>query len=986
MNVEVRSTGQPVAHQVRTLRAVLIPRLNPNRILLPLMMVSGLVVMAILVASSTTNGEEPEWADDLDVMELRWEETGLNVSLDGPGIWDMELSPDYKYLAASTIEYCYIIDIENQTIFRKISFPNSSLVDATWSPDGRYLAVSNRDWISVVILNAETWEINQILEWHDARPFDSGICLDWNPNGSFLATSFQGALIFWNTTTWEVYYYCYVPGKVWSIEWSPDGKLIAAPNSYGLAVVSFEERKVIFTVGHSYRTQRNFIRASWNPDGSRMVLPSFEIYNYVAYIYDTDNFSLIKTIEGHTYPLADARWSSDGKVLVTTSLDHTIVFWNPSNWSIIQRCTLDEYAGDIRWKSDLTSFFVQIGAGFGNTTVREFQIPESRLISLEYTESATTGDPFRVEVNVSSILPLRSVSLVHRCPGDVWVTANMTYVNNDTFRAMVMIPDRLGDLEFRVEVTDTYGRTTTSDIWTLPVHDNDPPVIGDDTSDAIGWSGHPFRFEVTASDNIQVSTVEVTYWIGGDRASIPMGTVEGSYSATIVLPQVLESLKYAFTVTDSSGSIAESLLVSMDIIDIDIPVISIEPPGTATTGDPYVVTCHLEDNIALSEAWMEWGIDGLTDRQTIPLVEDNPLLVTVTVPHSMGTLHFVVRARDTSGNENSSAEMEVEVVDNDEPYLLEDLTEPTAYTGRDHTITVRVDDNIAVRKVVATYSFDGGDTLEGILEPTTSLHSLSIHMPEDARVLEYRITVVDTSGNTNGTEVRKVAVLDVIAPTISGSGDFSIHTGDSFILTANGGDNRDWVDVTTYLRYPGGDWTDRTIRAGMAFNLSITSEELNASTSGFCDVIQFWIEAVDASGNAVSLGSEDEPHLVTVIDDEPPSIKLHGPTRCVTGEFVVFDADDSVDNVGIEGYAWTVDGPEEISWSGSTVETSFTRSGDYTIHLVVTDGSGNQATRDYYVRVDEAPDMDPGQDQLLFLVVILGVFLSTLALLVTVRR
>ncbi len=987
VHVNVRCTGSPVAHQVRTLRAILLPRSNASRILMPLMMVSGILVIAILVASSTTNGEEPEWAAELDVMELRWEQSGFNMSLDGPGIWDMELSPDFRYLAVSTLESCYIIDVENQTISRTISFPNLSMVDAAWSPDGRYLAVSNRNYISVIVYDTDTWEIVQTLEWHNAWDSDQYIYLDWNPNGSFLASSFQGALILWNTSTWEVHYFIYVPGIIHSIEWSPDGSMIAVVNHYGLAIVSFEDREIIKIEGYSRRTLRNFSGASWSPDGSLMVVSSYELYNPVAYIYDTNNYEVVKIIEGHNDLLADARWSSDGMVLVTTSVDDTLVFWNPSNWSIIQRCRLNESLGEIRWIADITRFYLEVGGyGHGNLTVREFQIPESELLNLKHIGTPTTGDSFQVEINVSSILPLRSATLIYRCPGNEWAMANMTYVRNDIFKETVMIPDRLGHLEFFVEVSDSYGRMTSSDIVTLPIHDNDPPVLGEDGSDAVGWSGHPFRFEATASDNIQVSTVEATYWIGEARASISLEPIGGAFCAHIDLPQFVGDLNYAFTVTDSSGLLSEGEVVSLDITDMDLPEISIEHPGTATTGDTFVVTCYLEDNIALSEAWMEWGIDELTDRQNIPLGGFNPLQTMVMVPHSIGTLNFVIKAQDTSGNENSTTKTTVEVVDNDAPYILEDLTERTAYTGRDQTITVSVGDNIAVSSVETKYSFDGGAIHEGVLERSSSNHVLSIRVPEDARILEYSLTVVDSSGNDNTTEKVIVPVLDVIAPTIGGSGKLSIRTSDPFTITVSGHDNRDPVNVTTHLRYPGGEWTERIVGAGIAFDLNFTSEELGATTNGFCGAIQFWVEAVDASGNAVSHGSVDDPNLITVMDEEPPTIRLHGPTRCVTGELVVFDADDSLDNVGIEKYTWTVEGPEVLSWNGPTVETSFTKSGDYVIHLVVTDDSGNKAARDYYVRVDDEPKFDSSRDQIVFIIVVLGVFLSTVALMVATRR
>lgn len=85
------------------------------------------------------------------------------------------------------------------------------------------------------------------------------------------------------------------------------------------------------------------------------------------------------------------------------------------------------------------------------------------------------------------------------------------------------------------------------------------------------------------------------------------------------------------------------------------------------------------------------------------------------------------------------------------------------------------------------------------------------------------------------------------------------------------------------------------------------------------------------------------------------------------GENVTFDANESIDNAGIECYAWTLSRDGELigTWSVRAFTYSFTKPGNYLLVLVVTDVGENTDEDEISVSVREngSPGDDPGNNQ-----------------------
>lgn len=127
-------------------------------------------------------------------------------------------------------------------------------------------------------------------------------------------------------------------------------------------------------------------------------------------------------------------------------------------------------------------------------------------------------------------------------------------------------------------------------------------------------------------------------------------------------------------------------------------------------------------------------------------------------------------------------------------------------------------------------------------------------------------------------------------------------------------------------------------------------------------VVTLW--ARDAWGN---LGSDSRDVHVIAPDSAPPTVQPIADATILVGGTFTFTATatDNAANFSTDGnYTWTVSGgPSTFSLYGNNATYTFAQAGDFTVSLVVRDGSGNAApTRTFTVRV-VAPDTTPPQIQ-----------------------
>ncbi|NIP35762.1 MAG: hypothetical protein GWN18_12415, partial [Thermoplasmata archaeon] len=167
---------------------------------------------------------------------------------------------------------------------------------------------------------------------------------------------------------------------------------------------------------------------------------------------------------------------------------------------------------------------------------------------------------------------------------------------------------------------------------------------------------------------------------------------------------------------DTSGNVNFTAERTVAVIDTEPPELLEDiTPSTATTGGTLAFTVTARDNVGLREARVRYTLgEGDPIVATMHLLEENAsgeVVLNLTIelpPDIVGALVYVVELEDMDGNVLTSGPRTVQVVDDDAPVLVEDLTPPNALAGGELAFLVRVADNIGVEGVQVEYDVGGG--------------------------------------------------------------------------------------------------------------------------------------------------------------------------------------------------------------------------------------------------------------------------------------
>jgi hypothetical protein len=156
-------------------------------------------------------------------------------------------------------------------------------------------------------------------------------------------------------------------------------------------------------------------------------------------------------------------------------------------------------------------------------------------------------------------------------------------------------------------------------------------------------------------------------------------------------------------------------------------------------------------------------------------------------------LSYYFVAVDTSGNWYRSPTTTVEVVDNQPPELIEDLTPSNGTTGDPFSFVFTVADNIGVNRVELEYWYSRQSSTrwsELGFEDPSGTWSLTIVLPTDeVGTVQYRISIFDEAENHYSTALKSVELLDNDAPIIGRLPTGSIIKGLSSSLEVDVEDN-----------------------------------------------------------------------------------------------------------------------------------------------------------------------------------------------------
>ncbi|MEM7102251.1 MAG: WD40 repeat domain-containing protein [Bacteroidota bacterium] len=220
---------------------------------------------------------------------------------------------------------------ETELLPRVLHSPTGGgITSAKISPDGSKLLTSNLDG-HLALWDAQTGEIMHVINADQGSVNE----VAWSPNGLFFASGGSNSAKVWDARSLELKQEFRTAGNVFSIDFSPNGEIIAtASDNYFAEIHEFDsgERIKLFPGLHTYvdfsKDGNQLLTASWLREINVWDANSFEL------ISKTSNASLKKP--SSLKKQFSAIWSTDESIVLTTSIDGKIRLHDPINFEQTQ--------------------------------------------------------------------------------------------------------------------------------------------------------------------------------------------------------------------------------------------------------------------------------------------------------------------------------------------------------------------------------------------------------------------------------------------------------------------------------------------------------------------------------------------------------------------------------------------------------------------------------------------------------------------------
>jgi WD40 repeat protein/transcriptional regulator with XRE-family HTH domain len=269
----------------------------------------------------------------------RWQSFARTVN-------DIAWSPDGAQLASAGNDALITIwDVATRLPLQLLRGHKQIIWGVAWSPAGRRLASCSED------NTIRIWDVGQATcerVVKDALLVDAQLfATAWSPDGARLAvaTHRHGVLVYdLSAQTFRRVGHTAAPTRIRRVEWSPDGKSLAASGEGGVVYIWNGDD---YSLRATFEGQRGMVVAlAWSPDAKRIASGSWGHGSDQLFIWDTQSWQRIRTLDDPNVLVFAVAWSVDGERLVSAGSDGSLRWWNPRSGECI--LSRQEHAGPVQ--------------------------------------------------------------------------------------------------------------------------------------------------------------------------------------------------------------------------------------------------------------------------------------------------------------------------------------------------------------------------------------------------------------------------------------------------------------------------------------------------------------------------------------------------------------------------------------------------------------------------------------------------------------
>ncbi len=466
-----------------------------------------------------------------------------------------------------------------------------------------------------------------------------------------------------------------------------------------------------------------------------------------------------------------------------------------------------------------------------------------------------------------------------------------------------------------------------------------PPFFGINGTASTATTGDTFLFSINVTDNVSVNAVSVNYtWPeAGQWFNKTMENIGGAvYNNISQMPTINTTITYYFWAINATDFTNTSGPGFVTVIDNDAPVpISGSGDFTVLCSTPFSIYANFTDNINVTSAKIYYrNASNATYRNTDMTEHATKEGVFSVTNSSMGlninisteNISYYVIGYDDKSNQNKyndtgGEDWNITVIDDIAPVPIAGTGDMNTGTGDYFEIKVNFTDNINVTRAVIHYKHQtGAQYFRCNMTPTgvrgdfdINILNLSeacgISTINSTTPVVYHILGFDdfnNSGNySNSTKDWVITVEDNDNPEIiNGTQDFTVTTGEPFMIYANFTDNIEISHADIFYKRKGSQdpFFTKAMQEvdGKKGCFYVTDNMLGLDTLNDDTAIWYYVWAYDKTGNQKQYTKPGTWWKITIIDNDAPAFNSgDGNITIGTGDNFLLEV-NFTDNIQIK--------------------------------------------------------------------------------------